>query len=150
MPNEDTYEELFKIVKNSERNSRFSVKEKDFEKGKTSKVNFSESYIEPSTLKDEDLIELISNCKDAIKKSEEELKTSEIKHNTLSIKINEQEDMIKNLKNDCELYKDLYKKEQKQRNESKFLIESQRKIIETIPLKSPKRPSSHCVYRSKK
>ncbi|OMJ95865.1 hypothetical protein SteCoe_587 [Stentor coeruleus] len=150
MPTESSYEELFKIIKNDKRNSHLSVKEKDFDKGKSSKVNFSESYIEPSTLKDEDLIELISNCKDAIKKSEEEFKASEIKHNNLSVKINEQNEIIKNLKTDCELYKDLYKKEQKQRNESKFLIESQRKIIDIIPLKSPKRPSSHYAYRSKK
>ena len=86
-------------------------------------------------------------------KHKEEIEGYEKKKKEISKKIEEQEESIKNVKNDRDLYRDLNSKEQKNRNDNKFLIENQRKIIENIaniPSKSPKRPTSHYISKASK
>lgn len=99
------------------------------------------------------MIRLISNLETIKERSEEEVLNYKQKKEFFEKKIEEQEELIQNTKNDRDLYRELVCKEQKQRNEHKFLIENQRKMIENInviPAKSPNRPNSQGFSRTKK
>lgn len=140
------------MIKSNEKNSNHPIK-KLKESDILKKDYVPEVYTEVNQLNDEELEYLISNLKDIQGKHREEIEQFEKKTEEISKRIDEQQDLITNVRNDKDLYRDLHCKEQRQRNEKKFLIENQKKFIEnivSIPNKSPKRPSSQGISRQKK
>lgn len=148
----ENFEILQKLVKGREKNSSHPIK-KLKESDILKKDYVPEVFVEVKTLYDEELSDLIESLQSVFKTQREEISGLEKKQVELSKIIEEKQETVISVRNDKDLYRDLHCKEQRQRNERKFLIENQKKIIEniiSIPTKSPKRPASQGLPRGKK
>jgi hypothetical protein len=151
MPEKDEFAELFKLIKVEEKSSVHPIMQL---KSQSLKENTTEDHlIEITGLEEPELEDLIGRLKEKAEKMEGEIKDYEGKEIRLEGKLKEIQDFYVNAKNDRDLYREMLSKEQKSITEAKYLIESQRKIIESIagvPIKSPVRPASQGIQRTKK
>ena len=152
MPEPEDFVELFKLVNGEEKTSVHPIMQLKSLSLKQSKDE-NDVLVDVAKLEESEIAELIVRLNASCTKLTGEIRENEEKGLALKSKMNEVQTNFLNVKGDRDLYREMFSKEQKSITESKFLIENQRKILENIggiPIKSPKRPFSQGISRSKK